>query len=113
MIITFNSLGCSDTIIKNITVSDVYYLWVPNAFSPNNDGFNDSLTIVSKGVATSELAIYNRWGEKIFESDLNSRAFDGKDKDGKTLQRGSYALEIKVRDFTGRFHIVRKVIEIL
>ncbi len=112
-LITFNSLGCSDTIIKNITVSDVYYLWVPNAFSPNNDGFNDSLTIVSKGVATSELAIYNRWGEKIFESDLNSRAFDGKDKDGKTLQRGSYALEIKVRDFTGRFHIVRKVIEIL
>ena len=112
-LITFNSLGCADTLIKNINVSDIYYLWVPNVFSPNNDGFNDSLSIVSKGVATSELAIYNRWGEKIFESNLNSKAFDGKDKDGKTLQRGSYALEIKLRDFTGKYHIVRKVIEIL
>lgn len=112
-LIAINSLGCADTIIKNVTVSDIYYLWVPNAFSPNNDGFNDSLSIVSKGVATSELAIYNRWGEKIFESNLNSKAFDGKDKDGKTLQRGSYMLEIKLRDFTKRFHMVRTVIEIL
>ena len=42
-----------------------------------------------------------------------TKAFDGKDKDGKTLQRGSYMLEIKLRDFTKQFHMVRTVIEIL
>lgn len=113
MLVTQNSLGCSDTLYKDVIIGDVYYLWVPNAISPNNDGFNDELTIVSKGISTSEIRIYNRWGEKIFESDLNGKPFDGKDKDGKTLQRGSYVLEIKVRDFTGRFRLVRKVIEIL
>lgn len=112
-LVTSNSLGCSDTMITDLFVDDIYYLWVPNAFTPNNDEINNELKIVSKGVATSELAIYNRWGEKIFESDLNGKPFDGKDKDGKTLPRGSYIMEIKLRDFTKRFHIVRTVIEIL
>ena len=112
-LVTFNSLGCSDTITKNLIVGDIYFLYVPNAFSPNNDGINDELKIVSKGVLTSEVAIYNRWGEKLYESDLNGKPFDGKDKDGNKLQTGSYVMEIKLRDFTKRFHIVRMVVEIL
>jgi len=113
LLATFNSLGCSDTMIKNVVVSDIYYLWVPNAFSPNNDGINDELKIVSKGIYESEIIIFNRWGEKIFVSDLNSKPFDGKDKDGNILPRGSYYMKITLRDFTMRFHAVNVVFDIL
>jgi bacillolysin len=112
-LVTGNYLGCTDTLIKSLLVEDVYFLWVPNAFSPNNDGINDELKIISKGILVSDLAIYNRWGEKVYQSDLNGKPFDGKDKDGKSLQVGSYILEITLRDYTKRFHIVRKVIEII
>lgn len=112
-LVTFNSLGCPDTIIKDLLVEDVYYLWVPNAFTPNRDDINDSLRIVSKGIMTSEVIIFNRWGEIVFESDLSSLPFSGNDKSGKPLPRGSYLLTIKLRDFTKRFHYVKQVIEIL
>ncbi|NUM32200.1 MAG: M4 family metallopeptidase [Bacteroidetes bacterium] len=112
-LISFNSLGCSDTIIKDIFIEDVYYLWVPNAFTPNNDGINDSLEIVSKGILTSVVKVFNRWGELVYETNLNSTPFYGKDNSGKPLMRGSYLVIIELRDFTKRFHNVRKVIQML
>jgi len=43
-------------------------LFIPNAFTPNGDGDNDILYVRAKGIKTINLKIYNRWGEKVFES---------------------------------------------
>jgi len=53
-------------------------IFVPNAFSPNNDGFNDSLYVRSDYVASMELSIYDRWGEKVFQTNDQSVGWDGK-----------------------------------
>lgn len=71
----------SDTI--NITVSNTLIcdcaLYMPNAFTPNNDGRNDLFRPAKKGGCEFlSLLIYNRWGQKVFEtSDLN-KGWDGK-----------------------------------
>lgn len=73
-----DSLGChaTDTVsIKYTCICDEPYIFVPNAFTPNNDMLNDKYRIVVEEELIEEfyLAIYNRWGELVFETnDLNN-----------------------------------------
>lgn len=43
-------------------------LFIPNAFTPNNDGVNDVFRVSGSGIETFEMAIFNRWGETVFEA---------------------------------------------
>ena len=69
--------GCSDTACVTVTVEHCTgTLFLPNAFSPNGDGDNDSLQIyyrIPQCIESLKLIIYNRWGEKVYET--NDRAF--------------------------------------
>jgi len=56
---------------------DAPYVFVPNAFSPNDDKINDILYVESKVVDTLYFAIYTRWGEKVFETTDISKGWDG------------------------------------
>ncbi len=52
-------------------------LFVPSAFSPNGDGFNDLLCVYSNCIETMNFQIYNRWGEKVFETSDKTTCWDG------------------------------------
>ncbi|MCS6818609.1 MAG: gliding motility-associated C-terminal domain-containing protein, partial [Chitinophagales bacterium] len=52
-------------------------LYVPNVFSPNKDGFNDRFEVFGKGIKDFNLKIFNRWGEKIFETNNQYDSWDG------------------------------------
>ena len=55
-------------------------VYIPNAFSPNGDGNNDvfmAYTSNDKGLVYFELLVFNRWGEKVFESNTISQGWDG------------------------------------
>ncbi len=54
--------------------SDVY---VPNAFTPDGNGHNDVLYVRSRGIKTLYFAIYNRWGQKVFETADQTQGWDG------------------------------------
>lgn len=63
-----NSNGC--TAQNNITIEIIpgeYYFYMPNAFSPNGDGENETLFPIFKGVEQYTLRIWNRWGQKVYE----------------------------------------------
>ena len=53
-----------------IQVDRVYDVFVPNAFSPNNDGINDIFTVFADPsiVEVREMMIYSRWGELVFQN---------------------------------------------
>jgi len=67
--------GCEgDTSYHEVTIQNCIYtqLFFPNSFTPNGDGINDSYQIKGRSATEIEyLAIYNRWGERIFEVDNN------------------------------------------
>ncbi|MBI3501286.1 MAG: gliding motility-associated C-terminal domain-containing protein [Bacteroidetes bacterium] len=52
-------------------------LYVPNAFSPNGDSENDSWKPISACLKKVHFEIYNRWGERVFETDDVKKSWDG------------------------------------
>ncbi|MFN4234602.1 MAG: gliding motility-associated C-terminal domain-containing protein [Bacteroidia bacterium] len=73
--------GCSRTDTLKITVIDFIceepYIYLPNAFTPNGDGQNDILYLRGNLIDEMYLAIYNRWGELVFESTSPQVGWDG------------------------------------
>ncbi len=53
------------------------YLFLPNTFTPNDDGVNDELLLYGKYIEEMNLQIFNRWGELVFESNDQQNGWDG------------------------------------
>ena len=68
-------------------------MWVPNSFTPNNDGFNDFFQPVVIGTDYYELIITSRWGEIVFTSSDVNESWDGY-QDGKIAPSGVYKCEV-------------------
>lgn len=62
-----DSNGCTGR--DSVLVVPVYPLYVPNTVTANGDGINDVFRVVGENIRGFHLEIYNRWGDKIFESD--------------------------------------------
>jgi len=75
------------SVITSICDEGVVYL--PTGFTPNNDGINDVLFIRSNFITEVYLTIYDRWGEKLFETSDIKNGWDGSFK-GKLLDQGVY-----------------------
>jgi len=69
--------ACADTICKSIFISFNGLVGVPNAFSPNGDGINDVVKVEGRGIVDLTFRIYNRWGEKVFETHDKNIGWDG------------------------------------
>lgn len=96
---TFNysdlTANCNPIVINppvvNPPVVDLPEIIIPNVFSPNGDGLNDFFTIDSlKTYPTKNLAIYNRWGNKVFEENNYQNMWDGRTNGGSKLSEGTY-----------------------
>ncbi len=72
-----NAGNCQDSLIQKICVKDNDAFVLPTAFSPNGDGINDLFCFESAAVSKSHLAIFNRWGEKMFDSENYKEGWDG------------------------------------
>ncbi|TAL59240.1 MAG: T9SS type B sorting domain-containing protein, partial [Bacteroidetes bacterium] len=77
--------GCKDSSCITINVEmpcgDIF---IPNAFSPDDDGSNDLECVLGGCIETFHIAIYDRWGEKVFETSDQKICWDGMYK-GKIL----------------------------
>lgn len=88
--------GCSASVSIEYDVRRCFA--VPNAFTPNSDAINSTFGIVQFGgeVAVEYFAIYNRWGQKVFESRSQEQRWDGR-FDGKDAPADVYAYVMRVR----------------
>ncbi len=72
-----NQQGCDDTFCLDLEVYDEPLVYIPTAFSPNGDNHNDIYYVIASGFKKTELQIYNRWGEMVFQSDDINLGWDG------------------------------------
>jgi gliding motility-associated-like protein len=73
-----NSLHCSDTVSsKVISVAAGSNLFIPNTFTPNGDGNNDEFRVRGPVYENFYFAVYNRWGQKVFETTDQTVGWDG------------------------------------
>lgn len=95
--VTFNKVGCTDTIVGEFRVKAPLHFYVPNAFTPNGDGTNDHFQLSVTGVRQFVIHIYDRWGKKVFESADQSYSWNGKMNNvGKDVPIGYYTYLIEV-----------------
>lgn len=81
---------CSDTASYTIEFVPCCELYMPNAFSPNNDGHNDTYRMIPYGtLKIKSFELFNRWGEKIYFSNSIDGEWDGKFK-GVDSELGTY-----------------------
>lgn len=102
--------GCITKNTVEIEVDQTLDVFIPNAFSPNDDGFNDFFTIFS-GASISKinyLKIFDRWGELVYEEEnflpnTLSKGWDGRFKNKKMLD-GVYVYVVEVERIDGSTH---------
>jgi len=99
-LIVTNDYQCKDTLIKTITVASDFAVYVPNTFSPNQDNKNEIFNAVTRGVNKYSLQIFNRWGQKVFESNDLNNGWDGTFK-GQVCQSGVYGWKISASSYDG------------
>ncbi|KAA5533320.1 PKD domain-containing protein [Taibaiella lutea] len=113
--VTATKNDCSTT--ESITINKDCYNDIPNVFTPNGDGVNDYFypkQLLSKGVVGFSMTVFDRWGQKVFESNTpNGRGWDGK-FNNKVQPMGVYIYQMSVvmkngrtEEFTGNVTLVR------
>lgn len=104
-VIVTDTNGCmaADYVTISIDCGEVF---VPNAFSPNNDNANDLECVFGKCIETMEFAIYDRWGEKVFETTDPKICWDGI-YNGKLMETAVFVYYFNATLVTGE-NIIKK-----
>ena len=96
-----NQYGCSDTAWQDIMIENVSHIYIPNAFTPNDDGLNDVFRVVGtkEDWESYEVFIYNRWGKLVFTSKNMDETWNGRENNvGEECPTGNYVVLVKVED---------------
>ncbi|MBL7900261.1 MAG: gliding motility-associated C-terminal domain-containing protein [Crocinitomicaceae bacterium] len=93
--------GCQSTACTTVRVEIICgQIFVPNAFSPNFDDENDILCVYSNCMETMSFAVYDRWGEKVFETSSMNVCWDGTYRE-KPMNSGIYVYKLEGTLITG------------
>ncbi len=96
--------GCTDTAYVIIPIYPVVDFFMPNAFTPNNDGLNDEFIPVGRfiGIRKYNFTVWNRWGDRIFATEDYNIGWNGqRNNAGENAQPGVYAYLIDYIDGLG------------
>lgn len=97
--------NCVDVTYQTIVIQPDFIFYIPNSFTPNDDGINDTFTGKGIFIEKFEMSIFDRWGNLIFFSDDLNKPWDGKANYGSELaQMDVYVYIIKVLDINNRKH---------
>jgi gliding motility-associated-like protein len=87
-------------------------LFIPNAFTPNNDGLNDVFRAEGNIITGQTMKIFNQWGELIFETSAAGAGWDGTHK-GKAQPVGVYIYAIRLRLADGREEVRKGAVNLI
>lgn len=97
-LIVKNQFGCSDTATTTIYIDDIGSKYIPNVFTPNNDGANDIFKIKGESVTSSSMRIFNRWGTEVFYSENALLGWNGVNKNNNLpCDDGTYFYVIVIK----------------
>jgi gliding motility-associated-like protein len=88
--------GCTDSTDLTVFIDNDVIIYVPNAFTPDDDAYNQTFEpVIASIIDQYNLLIYNRWGEIIFESFNKNVGWDGT-YNGVRVQDGTYTWQITI-----------------
>lgn len=109
-----NAFGCKDSLTRLIEYRDIPLVYVPNSFTPNEDGLNDEFTPIVRGVESYSFSVFNRWGELLFETKEIGKGWNGKFNSSEYVMNGIYIYYVRVilpdnstQEFRGHVQVLR------
>ena len=105
--------GCEIEATKVIEVKKIFGVSLPSAFSPNNDGVNDTYRIGYNNIDDFQIQIFNRWGQKVYESQSPDFEWNGRDQDQQAVQEGVYVYMVQYTDLDGNSYDESRTITLI
>ena len=99
--------GCTDSTVNEVCIDPDVSIYVPNTFTPNEDGMNELFFAQGIGIDPDrfELWVFDRWGNLIFYTNDMNEGWDGKVQGSATLcQEDTYVWKIKCIDLLEKKH---------
>ncbi|MBL7923219.1 MAG: gliding motility-associated C-terminal domain-containing protein [Bacteroidia bacterium] len=81
------------SISNEVEIVPAITLYVPNTFTPNGDGLNDTFGVAGEAIKDFRMQIFNRWGQLIFESSNANERWDGTFQ-GQKVPMGTYVYKV-------------------
>jgi gliding motility-associated-like protein len=116
MLVVKNEYGCVDTVYKVITIEEDVNIFIPNTFTPNDDGVNDVFNVKGLGLKKEGylMEIFDRWGTLVYVSRDIDKGWDGTIKGVKATD-GVYIYSVRViggsgvgkREFKGHVTLMK------
>jgi gliding motility-associated-like protein len=101
LIETVNEFGCkaSDEVCIEVTTNSG--IFIPNSFTPNDDGLNDVFLVQGYSISEVKLEIFDRWGEKLFSSNDQKLGWNGTYK-GTVCKNDVYVYKVSYKGLDGK-----------
>lgn len=107
--------GCTDEATQHVHLPTPFYFYVPNAFTPDGDGYNEIWVPQGSGVDESNysLTVFDRNGKLLFQTNVLRQGWDGT-SNGKPVPMGCYVYLIRTstmdadpREYIGTVTLIR------
>ncbi len=115
-LVATNNYGCADTAFSYVEIEEDHTLYIPNAFTPDENGLNETWGPHGTGISNKdyELQVFNRWGQQIFSSNTFEDRWNGTYK-GVIVKEDVYAYKLqlkfnkesKIRFFAGHVTVLK------
>ena len=115
LLVAEHQSGCLDSLVQTLDVEPRVNFFLPNAFTPNEDGLNDIFVPVGffSGINDYHLSIWNRWGIQIFETKNPSTGWNGKLSDGQRAREGVYVVLIRFKEPRGNQREIKEFVTLI
>lgn len=96
--VVINAFDCPDTSTQLVRINPETLVFVPTAFTPDEDGTNDVFFATAVGVNSFEMKIFDRWGNEVFSTSDPYEGWDGNYPNGGPATEGAYSWTVLARD---------------
>ncbi|MFN4234061.1 MAG: PKD domain-containing protein [Bacteroidia bacterium] len=105
-LISTNQWGCKDTVVHDVVIIGDFAYFIPNTFTPNGDGVNDSFYGKGYGIKEIVFQVFDRWGLLLFETTDVNEGWKGTYQ-GENCQQDVYVYQVRIVDIFDRKHQYR------
>lgn len=89
------------SVSNEVEIIPAMTIYIPNSFTPNGDGMNDTFGIAGEAIQEFRMQIFNRWGQLIFESANANQRWDGTFM-GELVPEGAYVYKVMAKGASGK-----------
>lgn len=100
-LVVTDDMGCVDSTLKTFVIKPLVNLYVPNSFTPDDNGLNDVFRVSTLGVHEFQMWVYSRWGEVVYYSEDYTEGWDGRINEIEA-PIGVYVYKVFAKDEAGK-----------